>query len=160
YFNRLDTWADYAAPWVSYLARTSYMLQQGHFAADIAYFYGEEAPITGLFKTKEVSDVPAGYGFDFVNANVLEQQLIVDNGELLSRCGMRYKVLYLGGSSQRMTVKTLTRIQALVNAGCILVGKRPIATPSLQDNQADFDRLVNALFGTGSESHSVGKGKT
>src|SRR5579871_6130110 len=43
-FNRNDTWADQATPWVTYLARNCYLLQQGTYAADIAYFYGEEAP--------------------------------------------------------------------------------------------------------------------
>ena len=123
------------------------MLQQGRYAADIAYFYGEEAPITGLFSNKQVDDVPSGYAFDFVNSNVLQQELKVDEGELVSRSGMRYKVLYLGGSSQRMTVKTLSRILAMVNDGCIVVGKRPVATPSLQDNPALFERWSMSCLG-------------
>ncbi|MEI9967831.1 MAG: glycosyl hydrolase [Terracidiphilus sp.] len=40
WFNRNDTWAEEAKPWVDYLARCSYMLQQGHYDADVAYFYG------------------------------------------------------------------------------------------------------------------------
>ena len=31
WFNRNETWAEQAAPWVNYLARSSYMLQQGQF---------------------------------------------------------------------------------------------------------------------------------
>ncbi len=41
YFNRHETWAEQAGPWITYIARNAYMLQQGKFAADVAYFYGE-----------------------------------------------------------------------------------------------------------------------
>ena len=35
WFTRNETWAEDAAPWVTYLARSSFLLQQGHFGADI-----------------------------------------------------------------------------------------------------------------------------
>ena len=44
YFNRHESWAEMARPWVDYMARNSLMLQQGRNHADVAYFYGEEAP--------------------------------------------------------------------------------------------------------------------
>ena len=49
WFTRHETWAEQAKPWTTYLARSSYMLQQGKFVADIAYFYGEDSNITALF---------------------------------------------------------------------------------------------------------------
>ena len=52
WFNRNQTWAEEAGPWVNYLARCSYMLQQGHYYADVAYFYGEEGPLTAVFASK------------------------------------------------------------------------------------------------------------
>lgn len=51
WFNRNETWAEQAKPWVDYLSRTSFMLQQGHFGADLLYFYGEDsnpAPATRI----------------------------------------------------------------------------------------------------------------
>ena len=38
-----------AKPWTTYLARSSYMLQQGKFVADVVYYYGEDSNITALF---------------------------------------------------------------------------------------------------------------
>ncbi len=35
WFNRNETWAEQAKPWIDYLARTSFLLQQGHFGADL-----------------------------------------------------------------------------------------------------------------------------
>ena len=75
WFNRNETWAGEAGPWVTSLARCSYMLQQGHFYGDVAYFYGEEGPLTALFGWKGQHDAPEGYGFDFVNSDVVLHQL-------------------------------------------------------------------------------------
>jgi hypothetical protein len=147
YFSRHETWADEARPWIDYLARTSFMLQQGRGVADVAYFYGEEAPITGLFGAAPNRDVPAGYGFDYVNPDALLRQISVVDGQLASRSGARYRVLYLGGSSGRMTLASLRRIAQLVQAGAALVGRRPAGSPSLADAPAEFARLADQLWG-------------
>ena len=49
WFTRNETWAELAQPWIQYLARSCFMLQQGRFVADIAYFYGEDTNVTALF---------------------------------------------------------------------------------------------------------------
>ena len=49
WFNRNETWAEEAGPWVNYIARSSYLLQQGHFGADLVYFYGEDSNLTAIF---------------------------------------------------------------------------------------------------------------
>ena len=79
WFNRNETWAEQAGPWVDYLARTSFMLQQGHFGADLIYFYGEDSNLTAIFD-KKAPDIPPGYGFDYVNADALIHELSVSDG--------------------------------------------------------------------------------
>ena len=68
WFTRHETWAEKAKPWVTYLTRSSYMLQQGKFVADVAYFYGEDSNVTALFGNK-APDVPAGDNFDYINGD-------------------------------------------------------------------------------------------
>lgn len=109
YFNRHESWAEMAKPWVDYMSRTSFMLQQGHDHADIAWFYGEHAPITALFVNGEPAGLPKGYGYDFVNADILTIVLKVEDGQLVAPGGARYCALYLGGSSRVMTLPTLRR---------------------------------------------------
>jgi hypothetical protein len=155
YFSRHETWAEQARPWIDYLARTSFMLQQGRGVADIAYFYGEDAPITGLFGAAPNRDIPAGYGFDYVNPDALLRQLSVVDGQLASRSGTRYRVLYLGGSSSRMTVATLRRIAQLVRAGAKVVGHRPAGSPSLADAPAEFARMADGLWGPAGSAHGM-----
>src|SRR5207249_4824607 len=70
WFTRHETWAQQAKPWVTYLARSDYLLQQGRFVADIAYLYGEDNNITNLFGGAP-PPIPVGYNFDYVNADAL-----------------------------------------------------------------------------------------
>jgi hypothetical protein len=158
WFNRNETWAEEAGPWVDYLARCSYMLQQGRFAADLLYFYGEDSNLTAIFVDK-APDIPSGYGFDYINADGLIHAVKVEAGQLATNSGMRYRVLVLDPYSRHMSLPVLRAIHALVNAGAIVAGQKPTDTPSLADNQAEFTRLNNELFGDGAGVHSVGKGK-
>ena len=148
-FNRNETWAEQARPWVDYLARTSYMLQQGRFQADVAYFYGEEAPLTALYGDTPVADAPEHYGYDFVNADIVLNLLSVKDGWLMTPSGMRYRALQLGGSSSRMTLPILRKIAALVDAGAVVVGARPTSSPSLSDDAQEFVRVADRLWGSG-----------
>jgi hypothetical protein len=79
WFNRNETWAEEAGPWVKYLARSSYLLQQGRFGADLVYFYGEDSNLTAIFTAKAPA-VPAGYGFDYINADGLIHELFARDG--------------------------------------------------------------------------------
>lgn len=158
YFNRHETWAEMARSWVDYLARSSFMLQQGRNFADVAYFYGEEAPLTGLFGDKLIADAPTRYGYDFINADALMNHTSVAGGELVAKGGARYKVLYLGGSSRRMTLPLLRRIAGLAEAGATVVGNAPESSPSLNDDKAEFAALVRCLW-SGGPVTTVGQGK-
>lgn len=157
YFNRNESWAELATPWVDYLARNSLMLQQGRNVADIAYFYGEEAPLSGLYGEKPVSDAPKRYAFDFVNADVLTGALANEGAELVTPGGARYRALYLGGSSKQMTLQTLRRLAALVEGGAMVIGQRPAANPSLAGDAAEFAALSAKLW-AGADTR-VGKGR-
>lgn len=158
FFTRLESWAEQAKGWITYIARCSYLLQQGQAVADVAYFYGEEAPITGQFGDAPVSDMPRGHAFDFINAEALKL-LAVDHGALVAPSGMRYRLLYLGGSSRFMTVPVLRRLRALVATGGVLVGRRPEASPSLADDPAQFKALADELFGQSSGVRTLGQGR-
>jgi hypothetical protein len=147
-FVRTEPWAGLAAPWVDYLARCSYVLNQGLPAVDVAVFTGEEAPLTALYGDRDDNAVPAGFGFDYVGLDGLEDCLTVEDGILVAR-GARYRVLYLGGSSHRMTSRALDRIRALLDAGATVIGARPGSSPSLADDTGEHARVVRELWEAG-----------
>ncbi|MET0657469.1 MAG: glycosyl hydrolase [Steroidobacteraceae bacterium] len=158
YFNRHETWAEMARPWVTYLSRTSFLLQQGRHVADVAYFYGEEAPLTGLYGQQLIEDARTRYAYDFVNADMLMNQLKVETRELVTNGGARYKALYLGGSSHRMTLPVLRQIAGFAEAGATIVGIAPESSPSLNDDRTEFEALVRRLW-AGSPVTNVGRGR-
>ena len=147
-FVRTEPWACFAAPWVDYLARCSYLLNQGLPAVDVVVFTGEEAPLTALYGDRIDRSVPAGFGWDYVGLDGLEECVSVEDGMLVAR-GARYRALYLGGSSHRMTLRALDRVRALLEEGAAIIGPRPGSSPSLADDPAEHARVVSALWETG-----------
>ncbi len=157
WFNRNETWAEQAGAWVTYLGRSSYLLQQGHFGADIIYFYGEDNNLTELFQ-HSAPNIPFGYGFDYVNADALIHELSASNGTITTKSGMQYRVLGLDPNSRHMSLPVLRAIHKLVNDGAVVVGPKPVDDPSLADDQAEFQRLSTELFGDGAGVHKLGSG--
>ena len=157
WFNRNETWAEQAKPWLSYLSRCSYLLQQGKFVADVAYFYGEDSNLTAIYGD-HFPDVPAGYNFDYVNADALIHEFSVANGALTTPSGMTYRMLALDPRSRQMSLPVLRKIHELVVAGAIVVGAKPESDPSLADSQAEFRSLTDKLWGSGN-GVSLEKGK-
>ena len=157
WFNRNETWAEEAGTWVNYLARTSYLLQQGHFGADLIYFYGEDSNLTAIFADKS-PDVPAGFGFDYINADGLIHELSVADGRIKTPSGMNYRLLGLDPYSKHMSLPVLRAIHKLVEGGAAVAGPKPNDDPSLSDDQAEFNKLNDELFGDGTGVHKVGKG--
>ncbi len=157
WFNRNETWAEQARPWIDYLARSSYLLQQGHFGADLIYFYGEDTNLTALFDQSS-PNLPAGYAFDYVNADGLIHELNVVDHRIITKSGMQYRVLGLDPYSRHMSLPVLRAIYSLVRKGAIVAGPKPMDDPSLADDRAAFEKLSSVLFGDGSGIHHVGQG--
>ncbi|MDP3002452.1 MAG: glycosyl hydrolase, partial [Bacteroidales bacterium] len=158
WFTRHETWDEEAVPWMTYLTRSSYMLQQGKFVADVIYYYGEDNNITALFGNK-LPDVPSSYNYDFVNADALVNVLSVNKGQIITPSGMSYRVLALDSNSMQMTLKVVKKISDLVKAGAVVVGPKPTGTPSLSDDNAAFNAIVNELWGVENSVKTIGNGK-
>ena len=154
WFTRHEAWAEEAKPWTTYLARSSYMLQQGKFAGDIAYYYGEDSNITALFSGNP-PPIPAGYNFDYVNSDTVKNRLSVGpNGIITTATGMSYRVLALDPNARHMPLAVLRKIRDMVDAGAAVVGPKPTDSPSLADSQAEFKVIADRLWGD-----YAGKGK-
>jgi alpha-L-rhamnosidase/Glycosyl hydrolases family 2, sugar binding domain len=152
YFTRQETWAEAGATaWMGYLGRSSYMLQQGKNVADILYLYGENTNITLVCQNK-LPNIPAGFEFDFVNSSALINKIIAKNGKLTVETGHAlslpptYEVLMLDESTKLMTLSVLKRIKTLVDAGIKVIGAKPEKSPSLTDNDAEFQQLANEIW--------------
>jgi hypothetical protein len=159
WFTRNETWAEEAGPWIMYLTRSSYMLQQGKFLADILLYYGEDNNLTSLYK-QNLPEIPYGYNYDFINSDALIHLLSANHhGEIVTASGMSYKMLILDDNAEYMSLPVLRKISELVNEGAVIVGKKPVGTPSLSDDTLEYRAIVNNLWKNEHGENSIGKGK-
>jgi hypothetical protein len=159
YFTRNETWAEQAKPWVDYLSRASYLLQQGRGASDVAVFYGEAGPVITSYRD-EYPAVPDGYRYDYINGDVILNKLAVREGALVTETGMRYSAIFFGRGTERVSLPVLEKMRALVEAGAVLVGERPQGSPSLADDPARVKAVLDTLWpGSGGEVTRVGQGR-
>lgn len=121
WFNRHETWAEQAGAWIQYLARSSFMLQQGNAVSDILWFYGEDNNVTGLY-SHSFPDIPAGYNFDFANPDVLLNELQVRDGKLCTKTGMEYSALCIAHDAVVMSEEVRKRIEYFRSKGVTVCG--------------------------------------
>jgi hypothetical protein len=163
WFTRNETWAEQAIAWTTYLSRSCFMLQQGKFVADVAYYYGEDNNITVLFSKGNngvgLPQVPEGYSYDFINSDALVNLLSVKNGTLTTPTGMNYRLLVLDPNSQYMTLTVLNKISNMVKAGAFVCGPKPVMDPSLSDDATAFNNLVKELWAKEKGENIIGKRK-
>ena len=135
-FNRHNTWFSQLDLFTTYLKRANYLLQQGTNVADVAYFIGEDAPkMTGAVDPP----LPAGYQYDFINAEVLLESAFVRDGLLTLPHGTQYELLVLP-KLETMRPELLRKIEQLVTDGAVVLGPKPTRSPSLENQpQADAD---------------------
>jgi hypothetical protein len=162
-FTRHETWGEMAKPWVDYLSRSSFMLQQGVPVADVLFFYGEGAPSGVPYDhAGEPADL-RGVGFDYVNADALSRLATASESGLSFPGGAAYRLLVLPKDNRRMTLPMITRLRDLVAAGAVLVGPKPVGSPSLSSDDAAVRTIADQLWGqTDGRSltvNSLGKGR-
>jgi hypothetical protein len=174
HINRNITWAELAKPFMTYMARVQYMLQQGSPVADLAYLLPEGAPSTMPFWGDGLQpSVPPGYDYDVMNTDVLLHRTSVTadgrihvEGSADMPDGMTYRVLVLP-PTKLMTPEVLHKLHELVAGGATIVGARPVSSPSLL-HYPDADSEVRALAtdlwgdmdGVTLNQHAYGKGMT
>src|SRR5205085_1795498 len=148
HYTRNTTYASQAIAWNTYLARCSYLLQQGSFVGDLAYFYGEGAPATVPYWKPVNPAPPEGYAHDWVNADVLLNRMSVQNGHLALPSGMSYAALVLPDYVDQVTLPVLRKLRDLIGAGAIVAAPRPTHSPSLADyaHEAEFRSIVNEVW--------------
>ncbi|HPT21097.1 MAG TPA: glycosyl hydrolase [Bacteroidales bacterium] len=158
WFTRNETWANEAVAWTTYLSRCSFMLQQGKFVADVVYFYGEDNNITAMYREK-LPDIPSGYSYDFASTDVVLNKLSVNNGQLVTPSGMSYRVLALDANNKYMSLPVLKKISEMVKSGAVVIGEKPVSSPSLSDDQAEFKAIAGELWKNEKGGNTIGKGK-
>ena len=153
-FNRNNTWFSQMDLFTGYLRRCNFLLQQGRYVADVAYYIGEDAPkMTGTCNPA----LPRGYSYDYINSEILLHQAKVRNGKLVLDSGMEYGILVLP-QQETMRPEVLKKIAGMVKQGLTIVGVPPTHSPSLA-NYPEADKQIAQLASRVWSEEGYGKGR-
>jgi hypothetical protein len=164
HYSRNITWAEQAIAWNTYLARCSYMEQAGKPVVDVAYFYGEGAPVTVPYWKEFSPGVPLGFARDYVNSDIILNHASVVDGDVVLSGGMHYRVLVIADEFDQLSIPLVRKLSELVKAGATVVAPRVKDSPSLADKGASSElRALSAtLWGSDVAPHGTrvfGKGR-
>jgi hypothetical protein len=168
--NPQVVWWSKARPFMDYLARCCHMLQQGLFVADVAYYYGDQAPnfwpsFANVPEKPLLDGLGAGFDYDVVNSDVIVNRMSVKDGRIVFPDGMSYHVLMLPDKPD-MPLEVLIKLETLVSNGAAIIGPKPSDVPGMQDHGSRAvrlrqlaDRMWGPCNGTTVKQNSYGKGK-
>jgi hypothetical protein len=157
HFGRFNTWWEQSKPWMAYIARSQYLLQQGRCAADVLYFGGEASPNGGQFH-QELKD--KGYDYDAIGTDLV-MQLSVKDGQVVTPAGGKYRVLVMP-ESKWMTPALAKKVRELVEAGAVVIAEKPAKSPSFTNYpacDAEVSKIADEVWGSGSGERAFGKGR-
>jgi hypothetical protein len=142
HLNQNLPWWPMAKPFLSYLARASFLLQQGLPVSDVLYYYGDQG--YNFVPPKRVDPALGfGYEYDVTNADVLTRRLAVRDGKLVLPDGVRYELLVLP-DREDIDLEVLKGIEKLAGGGATVVGRRPVRS-SGYSGYPQRDREVQIL---------------
>lgn len=165
HFNPNTTWWAKSAPFISYINRCQFMLQQGLFVADACYYYGDHVPNFAQLKSSDPAHLLPGYDYDVVTEETLLTRASVRDGRIVLPDGMSYRVLVLPDRTM-ISQPVLVKLMRLVKAGATVVGPKPTLASSLKTyprNDAEVAKLGERMWsdcnGTTVKEHAFGKGR-
>ncbi len=157
HFGRTNTWWELSKPWMQYIARSQYLLQQGHTVADVLFFSGEAAPNGGVFRP----DLKAkGYDYDVVGTDLI-MKLTVKDGKICTPAGGSYRLLVLP-ETEWMTPELAKKVAELVEAGATVLGPKPKHSPSLVNYpacDAEVQKIADEVWGKDGDKRRFGRGE-
>jgi hypothetical protein len=153
--NPGTTWWDKSKPFLDYLSRCSYLLQQGLFVADVCYYYGDQTPnFFPLFhdvpEKPKLTGLGKGYDFDVINTDVILNRMSVKDGRLVLPDGMSYAIMLLPDQIH-MPLEVLKKISELIKAGATIIGPKPKTVPGLNNWDTEnmvLNQIAAELWGT------------
>ncbi len=156
-------WWPKAKPWIDYLSRCSYMLQQGLFVADVCYYYGDQG--YNFVPPKHIDpSLGFGYDYDVTNPEVILTRMSVKDGRVTLPDGMSYELLVLPDRDD-IDLDVLKKIEQMVKAGATVVGPKPTRSNGLASHahrdaevREIADRLWGPCDGTTTKEQTYGKG--
>ncbi len=164
HLNPNVTWWKQSKDFISYLDRTSFLLQQGLFTADVLCYYGDDVPNFAFLK-EDLPELNFGYDWDKCSKEIIINKITFDGKKFVLPDGMSYSVLMLAPKKSH-DLNVLKKVELLVNAGATVVSPRPEQVTGLsgypesdRELKAITDRLWGKIDGINVTENKVGRGR-
>ena len=165
HLNPNTTWWNKSAPFLSYLNRCQFLLQQGLFVGDACYYYGDVVPNFAQLKRSDPAKVLPGFDYDVASEEVVLTRMSVRDGRIVLPDGMSYRVLVLPNLPMIAT-EVLRKLDELVAAGATVIGPKPTRAtglsnyPQCDDEVQELaDQIWGDCDGQSITEHAYGKGR-
>jgi hypothetical protein len=163
HLNQNVPWWPMAHGFLTYLARTSFLLQQGLPVSDVLYYYGDQG--YNFVPPKHVDPkLGSGRDYDVTNADALIRRLQVRDGKLTLPDGVQYEALILPERDD-IDLAVLKRIEQLTREGATIIGRKPLRSSGYsgfpqrdQEVAAIAGKLWAGCDGSARKQVSYGKG--
>ena len=164
HLNPNVTWWRDAGPFLEYLNRSQFLLQQGVPVADVLYYYGDNAPNFVRLKRDDPARVLPGYDYDVTSTDALLKRISVAGGDLQTPEGVRYRALALP-RSRILPLAVLMKAEEYLKDGGTLIGERPLRSQGIvpaeeaQKFEATADELWSQCEKSAEKQTAIGKGR-
>jgi alpha-L-rhamnosidase len=135
HLNPNVTWWNKAGPFLTYINRSQFLLQQGVPVSDVLIYYGDNIPNFVQYKGADPAKVLPGYDYDAIDEYALTHRTSVKDGRVVLPEGTSYQVLVLPDRPS-ISLAALRAVQKLVAGGAPVLGPRPERTTGIGDDNA------------------------
>jgi hypothetical protein len=150
HFNPNTTWWSRSGPFLAYINRTQYLMQQGLPVCDVLYYYGDHVPNFSQLKRSDPAGVLPGYDYDTITEEAILTRLNVKNGRFVLPDGMTYRVLVLP-NRPIISLPVLRKLRALTAKGGSIIGPKPAEAASLKDHprcDQEVRKIADEMWGS------------
>ncbi len=164
HFNPNTTWWEKSSPFLTYINRCQFLLQQGLFAADVCYYYGDHVPNFAQLKRSDPARILPGYDYDVITEEAILTRASVRDGRITLPDGMSYRVLVLP-PRRIISLPVLRKLKDLAAEGATIIGLRPAEAGGLDGYpqcDAEVKDLAEQLWAGGDAeagTNTFGKGR-
>ncbi len=135
HFGRANVWWKDSKAWLSYVAKSQYLLQRGRPYADILYLISGD---NELFSSANSNTVNIrGYDYELCIPSFLGDAKAID-GKIKFESGMEFSLL-ITQDVWSASLKDLQKIKSFKDAGVPILGSAPTSPDNLQDTSKNFE---------------------
>ena len=130
HLNPNVTWWNKAAPFLAYINRTQFLLQQGVPVSDVLIYYGDNIPNFVQYKGADPAQVLPGYDYDVIDEYALTHRTAAKDGRIVLPEGTAYQVLVLPDRARHLARCRCAPCRSCAEGGAQCSAPSPTAPPA------------------------------